>query len=81
MFRRYDNRRRDGGGGTHWRDESALGTDGRAELLASRRRLLLRLATARPEDAAHYRCRVDFVKARTKTAAVNLEVIGEMREA
>lgn len=49
--------------------------------MSTRADLRLLLQDARAGDQAHYRCRVDFVRAPTRTAAVRLEVISECRVA
>ncbi|XP_071523294.1 protein turtle homolog B-like isoform X2 [Panulirus ornatus] len=64
---------RPGAGGSHWVDETVLGT--RATLDVTGNPARLRLTDVRPSDAGHYKCRVDFRYQPTKTTRVNLQVI------
>nr|XP_045612714.1 uncharacterized protein LOC123767187 [Procambarus clarkii] len=64
---------RPGTGGSHWVDETVLGTRARLDVSASPARLVL--SDVRVSDAGRYKCRVDFRYEPTKTTRVNLDVV------
>ena len=71
----YDQRGKTSEDARHWSDDGAL--LGRAFFRADHRPGRLVVDAVGEADRAQYRCRVDFRKAPTRIAKVNLNIIGE----
>ena len=74
---RYDTRSKTYEDARHWSDDETLG--GRAFFRGDHDPGRLVLDNVRPTDQAVYKCRVDFRKAPTRIANIQLDVIGKRR--
>ena len=72
---RYDTRGQSHVEARHWSEENVLG--GRAFFRGDQDPARLVLDNVKPTDAGGYRCRVDFYRAPTTIAKLELDVIGE----
>ena len=65
---------REDGEGRHWSDESIFGSRAHFSVTSA---YLLTLRGVQREDAGLYRCRVDYESGPSRTAAVQLKVVGK----